>query len=446
MPTFEYQVQKPDGTIENGTAISSSLDSVVSDLAGKGLQVLRIGLATNANDPLSQYSKPSASTPVEKPSAQQVYAASNPYDVASPTEGSKSEEAILGQRSYVATSVVGPLVGQVPLTVLAFFFRQSSTMLKAGVPIVQSLNTLAKQAKNAKFQAVVTELAQHVEAGRPISYGMQRYPEVFSSIILSMVRAGEEGGFLDSALESVADYLDSDIKIRNLYRRVTFYPKLELGFSIIIVIATNLILGVVKPGAKGLESPLTNPITWVFLTPLIIGIFLFLRVGLANPRVKYNWDLFVSCIPFVGTTFRQLAMARFGRAFGALYHGGVPMTRALVLSADACGNEYLRARIHPVAGRLEQGVGITDTLIETGAFSPIVLDMVSTGERTGNLDHMLNKMSDFYSQEAETRSTQLGYVIGVLIGLAVAIYIGYVVITFWTTNYGPQITNAVENT
>ena len=124
-------------------------------------------------------------------------------------------------------------------------------------------------------------------------------------------------------------------------------------------------------------------------------------------------------------------MAKFGRAFGALYRAGVPMTKIIKLSADACGNEYIRAKLYPAVKVLESGAGITETLKSTGALSPIVIDMLATGEQTGNLDQMLNKMSDYYQDEAKTRSIQLGQVMGVLALGIVAVYIAFIVITFY---------------
>jgi type IV pilus assembly protein PilC/MSHA biogenesis protein MshG len=318
----------------------------------------------------------------------------------------------------------------VPLKDLAFFFRQYATMMEAGVPIVQSLGTLAGQARDPKLRRILSEMRGHVEAGRPSSAGMQRYPEVFSPVIVSLVRAGEEGGFPADALSSAADYLDREIELRNLYRRITFYPKLQVVLSILIILGANMILGFLGSSNR-LSSPLTNPVTWVCLGPLIVLLFLFFRVGLANARVRYNYDMITSKIPYLGTTLKQLAMSKFGRAFGALYKGGVSIPQCFRMAADACGNEYLRAEMQGASQALREGAGIAETFRATGAFSPIVLDMVSTGEQTGNLDQMLNKMADFYEDEAATRSTQTAQVVGVILGLAVAIYIAYIVITFY---------------
>ena len=436
MPTFDYQARSKDGQLTAGILFSPSMDSAIKELSGKGLEILKIGIAVNPNDPLAAMpitpiptSSPTASTaqtPSERAEAAKVYNALAP-------EPGRMSAPSTEQRSYMETSVWGPLVGKVPLKDLGFFFRQLSTMLDAGVPVVQSINTLANQANNATLKEILNEMVGHVNAGNSLSDCMQRYPEVFSAVMLSLVRVGELGGFVDEALGMVADYIDREIELRNLYKRVTFMPKLQIGASIVIILVTNWIIA--SMGKKGgLWSPLTEPATWVILGPLIIGAFLFFRVGLANPRVRYNFDQFMARIPYIGTTFRQLAMAKFGRAFGALHKGGVPLFKSMLLSADACGNEFLRARMYTAQGKMEEGSGVTETFRDTQAFSPIVLDMVATGETTGNLDHMLTKMSEFYEDEAATRSAQTAQVVGVVLFLLVAIYIGYVVISFYTGN------------
>lgn len=459
MPTYQYQALQPDGSLKQGLLHDSSLDAAMQKLLGEGLQVHSIGIAAAAGDPLA----PTVTAAPEReevprveegqiPGVRQFQDASgstyteNSHDYAPMAEqggyegnSSRAGGPPTGPRSYVATSVIGPVVGKVGLGKISFFFTQLSTMLKAGVPMVQSLDTLAKQARDPRLERVIREMRGHVEAGRPISMAMQRYPEVFSPVMLSIVRVGEEGGFLDDALSTAAKYTDDEIEIRNLYRRVTIYPKILIFASIFIIIGANFIIGMVNKSAQQLESPLTKITTWYILGPILIGIFLFLRVGLANFRVKYVWDMFTSHLPFIGGTIRQMAMAKFGRAFGAMYQAGVSIPKIIPLAADSCGNEFLRARLYPAGRVLESGAGVTETLKSTGALSPIVIDMLSTGEKTGNIDHMLNKMADYYHDEAKTRSVQLGYVVGVVVFLMVAAYIAYIIINFYSS-YGKQFT------
>ncbi len=444
MPTFEYQAQSSDGHPQSGVVFGQSLDQALKDLANKGMQVTHIGVAAGTGDPI-----PTSFAAVRQSGA--VTEAARPvptgyvYDQPSPVEASARSEKITAQRSYVATSVVGPLVGKVALSHLLFFFRQFSTMVGAGVPMVQALGTLANQARDPRLSRVIKEMRENVEAGRTPSVAMQRYPEIFSPLMLSLVRAGEESGNLDQLLAQVADYIETEIELRGLIRRVTIYPKILLCISVIIVIGTNLIISAVAPGRSGLSSPLTTPSTWIWLGPLLVISFLFLRVGLANSRVKYNWDAFILKVPYLGRTVRHLVMAKFGRAFGALYKGGIPPTRAIELAADACGNEFLRARMYPAAQKLKEGAGITETLRGTNAFSPIVLDMTQTGETTGNLDQMLTKMADFYEDEGKTRSVNLGQIFGAVIMLGTAIYVGYIIINFWITSYGNPAAEEIKN-
>lgn len=452
MPTYQYQALRTDGESITGFVFGSTLDTAMGDLMKRGLSVQSIGVATSANDPLANMPPPVQAAPREEATKDPVeYASDYVVDgrgvkvesshsaadsVGEGVEGYAGHSGYIKgpptyQRSYVETSVLGPIVGKVALSTLAFFFNQLGTMLRAGVPMVQSLDTLSKQTSDPRFQHVVREMKGHVEAGRPMSAGMQRYPEVFTPVMLSIIRVGEEGGFLDESLFTVAKYTEDEIELRNLYRRVTIYPKLLICASILIIGGANLLIGALAPGAKGLSSPLTNLSTWFVLVPLLVGMFLFFRVGLANFQIKYTWDRFITLIPFIGGTVRQTSMAKFGRAFGALYQAGVPLPQVVKLAADSCGNEYMRAKLYPASKVLEGGAGITETLRSTGALSPIVIDMLSTGEQTGNLDQMLNKMSDYYQEEAKTRSVQAGHFMGVVAFLVVAIYIGYIVITFY---------------
>jgi MSHA biogenesis protein MshG len=432
MPTFEYQAQNGSGEPVSGVVFGVSLDHAARDLASQGLKVTNIGVAANPNDPLSGVSSARPVQAAQAPTAAPAETASPEGET--PPPGATYAAPPTEERSYAETSVWGPLVGQVPLEKLYFFFKQLGTMLNSGVPFVQSLDTLAKQARDPKLEGIIREIRGHVEAGRPMTAGLQRYPEVFRPIIVSIIRAGEEGGFLAPSVSQVANYLEKEIALRNLYKRLTLWPKIELAASFVIIIAANLIIDSVKqsPDARKLSSPLTTLSTWFWLGPLLIALFLFFRVGLANPRIKYNWDTIGTNLPGIGNMLRELSAAKFGRAFGALYKGGVPLQKAMQMAADACGNEYLRARIYPAARRMEDGEGIAATFAATGAFSPIVLDMVATGERTGNLEQMVEKMSEFYEDEATVKATQVATWVGVIVFLFVALYIGYIVITFYT--------------
>jgi len=416
MPIYHYRAESADGRQHTGSLYGRDPESVARDLGAQGYAV------TEMVEAGPEAATPPGAGPVREPE-RLVYAETTftPTETVGPP---------VEQRPWVATDLFGPVFGRVGLSHLSFFFRQLSVMLNAGVNPVQSLETLGNQAQSPKLRNIIKELAAHALAGRPMSAGLQRYPEVFSPLMLSLVRAGETGGFLDESLKQTADYIDREMALRNLMRRTTFYPKLVVGASIVIFVGANAVIGAIAPNSPiSLSSPLSSMAMWAILGPVLVGLFLFLRIGLANPRVKYNWDLFISFVPWIGKTSRQFAMAKFGRGLGSLYQAGVPIPEAIRLASDACGNEYLRAKLRPTMARLESGAGISETLNSTGVLSPIVQNMLATGEQTGNVDQMMEKMAEFYEGEAEVRSVQMGWALGVGSLLMVAIYIGYIFIT-----------------
>lgn len=427
MPSFEYEATRADGGRVTSVAIGRSMDEVLQSLSQQGLQVVRIQDAYSAHDPL----RVAPAAPVALESAAESEEAF-PEETRTVHEESAAPRALppLGKRNVLLTNLLGPLINRVPLRELSFFFRQFGTMVEAGVPMVTTLQTLSGQSRHFKLKKLLMEMSRVVDSGLPISAVMQRYPEDFSPLVISLIRAGEEGGFLGQSARTVSEYMDHEMEIRNLYKRETFMPKLYIFASILVIGGANLIISSLKLSG-GLSSPLNNIQTWYVLAPIIIGLFLFFRVGLSFYYLKLAWDAFILYIPYLGKTVHQFAMAKFGRAFSALYKGGVPITKAVLLSADASGNEWIRSRIYPAIKSIEGGAGISDTLAATHVFSPIVLNMMSTGESTGSLDQMLTKMSEFYEEEGKLRAKQTANVVGVLVMLGVGCYIGYIVITFY---------------
>jgi type II secretory pathway component PulF len=413
MPTFQYSAIDGSGNRTQGTLYAASLDVALGQLSRDGMNVEAISVMTSQADPLTQ-----APPPVV-------------------------HEVPTHERTYMQTNVVGRVVDKVPLSKLMFFFRQFATMQRAGVPIVQALGTLAGQARDGKLNSILRECQGHVEAGRPVSFGLQRYPEVFTPLMVSLIRSGEEGGYLDRASDLVANYIQQDIQIRDEYRRATLMPKLTIGASIFIILCANAFIASQGSNIR-IWSPLTQPITWLYLGPIIIGLWLFFKIGLANPAIKARWDQFIINVPYSGHTLHQFAMAKFGRALGALYSGGVPIQRSIELAADSCGNEYVRALIYPAARKLQEGEGIAATLQATGGLTPIVADMLATGERTGNVDEMLTKVAEYYEEEAKVRALVLARIVGVVAIICVAIYVLIVLIKFYTGYFQMQF-DAADN-
>ncbi len=403
MPVYQYSGKTVDGQTERGMMIGQSLDAVARRLEEKGITVEQLGLA-ESNDPLNQRSAP-----------------------ASPTVSSVRE-------------AFDDAANKVKLEDLQFMFMQFGTMLNAGISGADALNTLANQARSGRLKRVLQETRDLAVSGQPISEGFGRHPEVFSPLMLAMVRTGERGGFLAEQCKHMSEYIRRDIELRNLIKKETAYPKIVIGFSIIVIFVANTVIEAVgREGAQKIWSPLTTPYNWIFIGPVLLLIWYYFKVVLKKPEAKYKWDRGVLKIPYIGPTSHGFAMAKFGRSFGALYRAGVPIGESVQLSADACGNEYVRAQIYPAAGPMESGEGITNAMARTGVFSNIVLDMTRTGEVTGDIDAMLEKVSEYYEQEGAVRAKQAATVLGVVVMLIVAIYVLIILIKFYSEYFNSRV-------
>lgn len=416
MPVYEYVAVRGDGKQERGLEFGTSIESAARSLAERGYQIHQI---KQAEDGLTEAK---TSPPEGKPAVGPSSAA--------------GEAPPLEARPIWQSHVVGGLAGRVSLDDLQFLFRQMATMFKAGVGPAQVMDTMATSVRSARLASIVREAKGHVMAGRPASACFQRYPEVFPAMVVSMYRVGEQSGFLDRSCQMIADYLAKDIELRNLIRRETFYPKMVLVMSIFIILGANFVISAVAPGSPGLESPLTNPSVWLVLGPLIVLVILYVKVGQRFQRVRHLQSAVALRIPWFGTIPHHFAMARFGRALAAMWHAGVPLANGLEHAADACGNEAIRARVYPAISGVQEGRGLFQTMAQTGVFNRVVLDMAYVGETTGEVGGMLDKVAEYYEDEGQTKAKMAGIILGVVVFLCVAIYVAFVVISFYAGYFG----------
>jgi len=248
--------------------------------------------------------------------------------------------------------------------------------------------------------------------------------------MMSMVRVAEEGGFMSDQFKQLSEYIRRDVELRNSIKRETAMPKITVIASVIIILGTNALIQAIAPGGVTLPMPW---IVWVITIVIGVGCFLFARLALPHPNVRRSFDEFVLNLPGIGGMVHGFAMAKFGRAFGALYKSGVDLPKAVRLAADATGNEAVRTKVAPASRELEEGRSITDTLAATGAFTPMVLDMSRTGETTGNMDQMLIKMSEYYEDEGAVKAQMSAKIVGVVCLVIVAVYVCFILITFYSS-------------
>ena len=327
---------------------------------------------------------------------------------------------------------------------LVLFSRQLSTLIGAGVPIVQGLTILLEQIENPAFKKVVASIREDIESGTSITEALSRHPTVFGELYVSMVRSGELGGILDVILERLSAYLESAAALRGKIRSAMIYPAViglvaggVTAFLLIVVVPTFVKI-FEQAGAK---LPLPTQILLAvsnFLRRYIIFVIIGLIAFVVGLRQYYRTeagsmyiDRLLLRIPLFGPLLRKVAVAKFTKTFGTLVKSGVPILQALETVAKTSGNRVIEKAVLQAKESIREGERISDPLKASGAFPPMVTQMISVGEETGNLDAMLSKIAEFYEQEVDAAVSGLTSLIepvivvfmGVIIGaIAVAMY------------------------
>ncbi|MCW5940587.1 MAG: type II secretion system F family protein [Fimbriimonadaceae bacterium] len=440
MAIFEYRAIDTSGKRVTGTLVGPNLSEAAQNLQSRGLTVEHVAVAATQDPVPIGHRAGTVGAGGGAAVMAPVGTTTRP-----PATGSNPTPPAATAPVRTASAAMQTRLGYsgVTLAELMFFFRQFASMAHAGVPYAQSLGTLANQTRNGKLRRIVLEAADRAQKGEPISETFRLYPEVFNPLIVSLLHAGEQGGFVDQSAREIADYCQREDELRRNFRRMMIYPKLLVGASMFIILGANAIIASVG-GTNGLSSPLTTASNWVFLGPILVVSLWFAWFGVRMPSIQPLWDRFKISVPVLGPILHKMAMAYFGRAFGALFRGGVLIPPAVRMGADACGNLYVADRIRPAADELEHGSGVTEAFAKTGVFSQVVLDMTHTGETSGQLSQMLDEVSKYYEAEAQAQQYRLVTVTGTLVGLGVMIYIGYVIISFWG-GYFQGVMNAADN-
>lgn len=327
---------------------------------------------------------------------------------------------------------------------LVLFSRQLSTMVSAGVPIVQGLSILGEQIENPALRTVIGALRTDIESGISIADAMKRQEETFSELYVSMIHAGEIGGILDTILERLSSYMESSEELKGKVKGAMVYP---LVISIIAAAVTIFLLIVVIPTFKtifegfGAELPLPTKILIQLSEILksyfyiIIGVPIATVVGLKQwyktEKGKVFFDTRFLKLPMFGVLLRKVAVAKFTRTLGTLVKSGVPILQALDTVAKTSGNKVIEAAIFKAKESIRDGEKIAEPIKRSGVFPPMVVQMIAVGEETGNLDTMLTKIADFYDQEVDVAVKALTSMIEPLVMVMMAVVIGAIVIAMF---------------
>ncbi len=298
---------------------------------------------------------------------------------------------------------------------IVVFTRQFSTMIDAGLPLVQGLTILAEQTDNRTFKKILKQVTKDVEGGSTLAEALKKHPDVFDDLFVNLVAAGEMGGILDTILQRLAAYIEKAEKLRSRIKGAMTYPAVVMGIAIIVItIILVFVIPVFEDMFKGVGSALPAPTQFVvnlsrfvkskihyIIVAFILLIWAF-RYYRKTERGRKQTDALALKLPIFGPLLKKVAVARFTRTFGTMISSGVPILDALDVTAKTSGNVVLEEVIQEVRGSIAEGQTIAEPLSETDIFPSMVIQMISVGEATGALDAMLEKIADFYDDEVDT--------------------------------------------
>ncbi len=325
------------------------------------------------------------------------------------------------------------------------FARQFSTMIDAGLPIIQCLDILYSQQANATFKKMLKEIKESVEGGATLAEALKKFPKQFDNLFVNMIAAGEAGGILDAILRRLAAYMEKAAKLKAQVKGAMTYPVVTL---IIAVLVLAVILVFVIPVFEemfadfGGELPMPTQIVVAMsdmvkskIIYIVIGLVLFIiafKKFYSTEKGREFVDKMLLKIPVFGDLLRKVAVAKFTRTMGTMLASGVAILEALDIVAKTAGNKTVEKAVYNVRKGISEGRTMADPLAQSGVFPSMVCQMISVGESTGALDAMLEKIADFYDEEVDQAVENLTALIepfmlvflGVTIdGLVIAMYL-----------------------
>jgi len=397
MPSYAYKAKTAAGLVMEGLIDADEQRTAVEKLRGQKMVVLEI--AEKAVPPLDQF------------------------------------KAMIGWKKTKK---------DIPSKDLSLFSRQLSTLVGAGVPIVQSLGILESQAENPDFKEVLAAVKLDIEAGLSISDALKKHPNAFPDLYCSMVKAGELGGILDTILERLTAYLESSEELKAKVKGAMMYPAIVLSICTIVTIFLMIfVIPTFKAifGGFGKALPLPTQVLidisdvmkakwYVIVAAPFIGWKVFNRFY-ATPY-GHRWvDAQSLKAPIFGPILKKVAVARFTRTLGTLIKSGVPIMQALETVAATAGNVIISEAVNLTRESIREGGHLSDPLKKSGIFPNMVTSMISVGEETGALDIMLTKIADFYDSEVDTAVKGLTSLIEPIVIVVMGLIIGTIVIAMF---------------
>lgn len=327
---------------------------------------------------------------------------------------------------------------------IVIFSRQLSTMVDAGIPILQGLDALQEQIEHPYFQSVISNIRDDIQLGSSLSAAFAKHPRVFDSLFVNMVKVGETGGVLSAILDRVSTYMEKSLKLKRKVQSAMVYPAVVVSMAIIITVV--LLVKVVPTFANiyqsfnqglpamtqlliAISNGLKHYLLYIIIFLVVVGFLLGRwnqteKGALALDRVKLK-------IPIFGELLRKVAISRFSRTLATLIQSGVPILESLDIVGKTCGNKVLEIVIENVKNNVREGESIAVPLVKSGVFPPMVTRMIAIGEKSGQLEKMLTKVAEFYDDQVDAAVSALTSIIEPVIIGFLGIVVGFIVIALF---------------
>ncbi|QEY12687.1 type II secretion system F family protein [Cellvibrio sp. KY-YJ-3] len=371
MAVYEFKGRNAEGRLITGQVDASSQDAAVNQLLGRGI---------------------------------------TPVDISE----------FIEQLSFSERFVRATNRGRVEKVELIMFCRQMHTISRAGIPLVKGLRGLSASLRNYAFQQALNDVVERLEAGVELSTAMRAHPKIFDNLFVSLVSVGENSGRLDLVFKQLSEYMERDLETIKSIKTALRYPSFVLiAISIaIVVINVKVIPAFANLFATfGADLPLPTRILigisdffvdfWLYLLLIISALVAWVYHYIKTPEGSRVWGRKKLKLIIVGDIIERASLARYARSFGLMLNAGLPLSNALELSARAVDNPYLGDKIRGIRAGVERGEGLFQTHLVSGMFTPLVLQMISVGEESGQVDALLAEVAAFYESEVEYDVKQL---------------------------------------
>lgn len=419
MPTFKYSAIGADGRTVRGSLGAGSQQELVEELRRRNLMPLKVegGRGGDAPEPpaapasAGSFASPAAPAPAAKP-------ASKGFSFGATKPGVRKKEEVV------------------------LFTRQLATMIGAGIPMLESLEILQEQAESKQFALLLDQVINDVRGGQDLSTSMGRHAHVFNDVYVSMIKAGEASGQIDDILDRLADYMEASQRLKRDIKSAMTYPVVSL--FMIFGITAFLMIGIVPKfkevfSSLDIDLPgLTRGILafsdflqaeWALcLGAMVLSVFALI-VYKRTDRGSWQWDWMMLRLPVFGALFRKVGLSRFSKTFATMLKSGVPILGALDIVADTAGNRIIRDAVVKARESVRQGDSLAKPLALSPVFPPMVTRMIGIGEKTGSLEQLLEKISEFYDEQVRATVKALTSLIEPIMIAVMGLMVGTIVLS-----------------